>query len=205
MKRICLHGPESTGKSTLGTRLAAHLGCEVVPEYGRAYCEANGTDIDMAALVHIAQTQDAMNRAAAARAIERVNVAEIRSPRAQSRGQSALAGVSSPLDTNGQGVILFDTDPLITAVWADMMFAGNGRYQRDPWFDAFTGYADLYLLLDIDLPFVDDGLRVYAKAEERQRFFDLCKAELDARAVPYAVIRGQGDARFAAALAAIST
>ena len=26
MKRICLHGPESTGKSTLGTRLAAELG-----------------------------------------------------------------------------------------------------------------------------------------------------------------------------------
>ena len=40
MKRICLHGPESTGKSTLATRLAAHFGCEVVPEYGRAYCEA---------------------------------------------------------------------------------------------------------------------------------------------------------------------
>lgn len=171
MKRICLHGPESTGKSTLGTRLAAHLGCEVAPEYGRAYCEANGTNIDMAALVHIAQTQDAMNRAAAAR--------------------------------EGH-IVLFDTDPLITAVWAEMMFAGNAGYQRDPWFDAFTGYADLYLLLDIDLPFVDDGLRVYAKSEERQRFFDLCKAELEARAVPYAVIRGQGDARFAAALAAIS-
>jgi len=171
MKRICLHGPESTGKSTLGTRLAAHLGCEVVPEYGRAYCEANGTDIDMAALVHIAQTQDAMNRAAAAR--------------------------------EGH-IVLFDTDPLITAVWVDMMFSGNAGYQRDPWFDDLMGYADLYLLLDIDLPFVDDGLRVYAKPEERQRFFDLCKAELDARAVPYAVIRGQGDARFAAALAAIS-
>lgn len=166
MKRICLHGPESTGKSTLGTRLAAHLGCEVVPEYGRAYCEANGTDIDMAALVHIAQTQDAMNRAAAAREGD---------------------------------IVLFDTDPLITTVWADMMFG-----EHDRWFDGFTGYADLYLLLDIDLPFVDDGLRVYAKAEERQRFFDLCKAELDRRRVPYAIIQGEGEARFTAARAAIS-
>lgn len=165
MKRICLHGPESTGKSTLGTRLAAHLGCEVVPEYGRAYCEAHGTDIKMAELVQIAQTQDAMNRAAAAR---------------------------------GGAVVLFDTDPLITAVWAEMMFG-----KRDAWFDAFTGYADQYLLLDIDLPFVDDGLRVYAKSEERRRFFDLCKAELDQRRVRYALIRGEGEARFAAALAAI--
>ena len=167
MKCICLHGPESTGKSTLGTRLAAHLGCEVVPEYGRAYCEANGTDIGMAELVHIAQTQDAMNCAAAAR--------------------------------DGT-VVLFDTDPLITAVWAEMMFS-----ERDPWFDAFTGYADQYLLLDIDLPFIDDGLRVYAETDERQRFFDLCKKELDLRGVRYALIQGEDEARFAAALTAITS
>jgi NadR type nicotinamide-nucleotide adenylyltransferase len=159
MKRICLHGPESTGKSTLGTRLAAHLGCEVVPEYGRAYCEANGTDIGMAALVHIAQTQDAMNRGA---------------------------------------IVLFDTDSLITAVWAEMMFGA-----RDPWFDDFTGYADLYLLLDIDLPFVDDGLRVYADPDQRRRFFGLCKSELEERGVPYTLISGIGETRFAAALSAI--
>lgn len=168
-KRICLHGPESTGKSTLATRLAAHFGCEVVPEYGRAYCEAHGTDIGMAELVHIAESQDAMNRAAAIRA----------------------ADLNAPL-------VLFDTDPLITAVWAEMMFG-----TRDPWFDRCTGYADLYLLLDIDLPFVDDGLRVYAKSEERRHFFDLCKAELDARGVRYALVRGVGEARFAAALHAI--
>jgi NadR type nicotinamide-nucleotide adenylyltransferase len=169
MKRICLHGPESTGKSTLGTRLAAHLGCEVVPEYGRAYCEANGTDIGMAELVHIARTQDAMNRAAAARAAEL-----------------------------GADTVIFDTDPLITAVWAEMMFGTH-----DQWFGGFTGYADLYLLLDLDLPFVDDGLRVYAQHEERQLFFDLCKAELDRRRVRYALIHGEGDARFNAALEAI--
>jgi NadR type nicotinamide-nucleotide adenylyltransferase len=166
-RRICLHGPESTGKSTLGTRLAAHLGCEVVPEYGRAYCEAHGTDIGMAELVHIAQTQDVMNKAAAGR--------------------------------DGD-VVLFDTDPLITAVWAEMMFG-----DRAPWFDSFTGYADLYLLLDIDLPFVDDGLRVYARPEERRRFFNLCKAELDQRRVRYALIQGEGEARFEAALAALKS
>ena len=165
-KRICLHGPESTGKSTLATRLAAHYGCEVVPEYGRAYCEGHGTDIGMAELVHIAETQDAMNRAAAARKGERV---------------------------------LFDTDPLITAVWAEMMFG-----TRDPWFDRFTGFADLYLLLDIDLPFVEDGLRVYAAPEQRRHFFELCKAELENRGVAYALIRGEGDSRFSAALDAIA-
>ncbi|MFN3749425.1 MAG: AAA family ATPase [Sphingorhabdus sp.] len=169
MKRVCLHGPESTGKSTLATRLAAHFGCEVVPEYGRAYCEAHGTDIGMAELVHIAEAQDAMNKAAAVRA------AELHAP-----------------------LVLFDTDPLITEVWAQMMFGHS-----DPWFKRFTGYADLYLLLDIDLPFVDDGLRVYAKAEERRHFFELCKVELDNRGVRYALIQGEGESRFRAALEAI--
>ena len=145
MKRICLHGPESTGKSTLGTRLAAELGCEVVPEYGRAYCEAHGTNIGRQELIHIAQTQDAMNRAAAARASEL-----------------------------GAGFVLFDTDPLITAVWADMMFGATPGYLRDGYFDSFKGFSDLYLLLDIDLPFVNDGLRVYAQPAERRQFFDRC-------------------------------
>jgi NadR type nicotinamide-nucleotide adenylyltransferase len=162
MKRICLHGPESTGKSTLATRLAAHFGCEVVPEYGRAYCEEHGTNIDMAALVHIAQTQDAMNQAAAGRSETRV---------------------------------LFDTDPLVTAVWAEMMFEN-----RDAYFSRFNAYADLYLLLDIDLPFIDDGLRVYREPEERQHFFDLCQAELEARGVKWALVQGEGEARFQSAL-----
>jgi len=169
MIRICLHGPESTGKSTLGTRLAAHLGCEVVPEFGRAYCEANGTDIGMAELVYIAETQHAMNRAAAARAAEL-----------------------------GAQYVLFDTDPLITAVWAEMMFG-----TRDAWFCAFTGYANHYLLLDIDLPFVDDGLRVYARPEQRSRFFQLCNTELERRGVAYTLISGIGEMRFASALSAV--
>jgi NadR type nicotinamide-nucleotide adenylyltransferase len=166
MKTICLHGPESTGKSTLATRLAVHFGCEVVPEYGRAYCEEHGTDIEMAALVEIAQRHETMTQAARMRASD---------------------------------MLILDTDPLMTAVWADMMFG-----TRDPWFDRFVGVADLYLLLDIDLPWLDDGLRVYGSAEARARFFALSRAELDRRAVAYEVISGRGEARFDRALAAIA-
>jgi NadR type nicotinamide-nucleotide adenylyltransferase len=165
MKTICLHGPESTGKSTLAAQLAKHFRCEVVPEYGRAYCEAHGTDLGMAALVEIAQTHDVMTRAAQARS---------------------------------SGLLILDTDPLMTAVWADMMLG-----TRDPWFDGFAGVADLYLLLDIDLPWIDDGLRIYGGAEERARFFALSRAELDRRALPYEVISGDYEARFAGAVMAI--
>src|SRR3546814_5498228 len=64
-RHICLHGAESTGKSTLAPRLAARLGGVVVPEYGRAYAEANSTEfgeVDLLAIFdgHVAATRDAM-------------------------------------------------------------------------------------------------------------------------------------------------
>lgn len=164
--RICVHGAESTGKSKLGEQLATHFGCEYVPEYGRSYCEVHGTDIDMAALVHIGQVQDALNLEAAARAHD--------------------------------GPVIFDTDALMTAVWAQMMFG-----KADSWLAGSEPTADLYLLMDIDLPFVDDGLRVYGEWRDRQRFFHLAKAVLEERGVRWALVSGTGEARLASALAAI--
>jgi NadR type nicotinamide-nucleotide adenylyltransferase len=171
MKTICLHGPESTGKSTMATLLSSHLDCEIVPEYGRAYCEEHGTDSSMHDLVVIGQRTAAMAQSAMARA---------------RRG-------------NGEWLIL-DTDPVMTAVWAQMM---HGR--QDPWFGHFNDYADLYLLLDIDLPWVDDGLRFYGNPADRQRFFDLSRAELERRGVRWALISGDGEPRFDAALAAVAS
>lgn len=164
-RTICLHGPESTGKSTLAPRLAAHFGGAVVDEYGREYAETHGIDFTMDDLVAIAVEHDCRTRA-------------------------LLATGADPL--------ILDTDPLMTAVWADMLF---GR--RDPWFDSWTGTADLYLLLDIDLPWIADGTRLFGSVEARRRFFDRSRAELDRRGVRWALVSGEGEARFEAAVAAI--
>ena len=166
VRSICLHGPESTGKSTIAPRLATRFGTPLVPEYGRTYAETHGTVFTMADLVAIAKGHDAATRVA---------LAEGRSP------------------------VILDTDPLMTAVWADMLF-GN----RDPWFDAWDATADLYLLFAIDLPWVEDGTRLFGSVGERQRFFDLAKAELERRGVRWALVGGQGEARYAAAVAAIA-
>lgn len=166
-RTICLHGPESTGKSTLAPRLADRLGGVVVPEYGRIFAEERGTDFSMADLVEIAQAHDAMTRAAIA---------------------------------TGADPVILDTDPLMTAAWATMLFGA-----RDPWFDAWEGTADLYLLLDIDLPWREDGTRMFGSADARRRFFDVSRDELERRGVRWALIGGEGEARLAAALAAIRT
>ncbi|WP_313538022.1 ATP-binding protein [Sphingomonas sp.] len=164
-RTICLHGPESTGKTTVAARLAQALGGTVLDEYGREYAEARGTDFTMRDLVEIAKTHD--------------------------------AGTRMMLETAPLPLIL-DTDPLMTAVWADMLFG-----TRDPWFDAWQGTADLYLLFDIDLPWVADGTRLFGTRELRQRFFALSRAELDRRGVRWALVRGEGEARAASAHAAI--
>ena len=95
----------------------------------------------------------------------------------------------------GNYPVILDTDPLMSAVWADMLF---GR--RDPWFERWTNTADLYLLFDIDLPWEEDGTRLFGTRRRPQRFFDLCRAELERRGVPWALVRGAGDARWLSTL-----
>jgi HTH-type transcriptional regulator, transcriptional repressor of NAD biosynthesis genes len=63
-RAICLHGPESTGKTALSAPLAAHFNTIWVPEYGRVHCELYGFDLEAEGLVTIAKTQSAMTRAA---------------------------------------------------------------------------------------------------------------------------------------------
>lgn len=165
-RTICLHGPESVGKTTIARRLAEHFGGEMLEEYGRDYAEANGILFTMRDLIEIARNHDAGAR-------------------------MLLAEGADPL--------ILDTDPLMTAVWADMLFS-----RRDPWFDAWDNTADLYLLFDIDLPWIKDGTRMFGTEPLRRRFFELSKAELERRGVRWALVSGQGEARFEAALAAIA-
>lgn len=164
--KICLHGPESTGKTTLAAQLARHFDTLYVPEYGRTYCEQYGLTLRMDDLVTIGRTHHALTQA---------------------------------LLRQSQSRLILDTDPLMTAVWADMLFQ-----RRDPWFDAFAATADFYLLLDIDMPWVDDGTRFFGEPHQRQRFFDLSRAELERRALPYRVISGAPDERLARSIAAIA-
>ena len=63
-RKVCLHGPESTGKSVLAPKLARHFETIWVPEYGRVHCELNGLELDAAGLTLIADTQRAMTEAA---------------------------------------------------------------------------------------------------------------------------------------------
>ena len=164
MIRVCFHGAESTGKSSLARKLAARFGCPLVAEYGRTYAETRGTDFTLADLLAIAREQDRLTREAA-------------------RGDWPL--------------LLLDTDPLMTAAWAEMLLG------EVP--DELLAYpkADLYLLFPPDVPWVDDGTRFFGTPELRARFAETAEVMLVRAGVPYRSIGGDWDAREQQAIAAI--
>lgn len=162
---VVLHGPESTGKSTLAAQLAAHYGTIWVPEYGRTYCEAHGTDLVPADLVAIMD------------------------------GHVAAVRAAMP---DAQSLLIQDTDPVMTAAWSLMLFG-----HRMEALDTFADVGALYLLMDIDLPWVGDEVRMFPDRKDQRRFFAICRAELERRALPFVTIAGDGAQRFASACDAI--
>ncbi|TDR31427.1 AAA family ATPase [Hydromonas duriensis] len=57
MKKIAVIGPESTGKSTLVTALAAHFNCPFMPEYAREFLQTHGAQYTFNDVLTIARNQ----------------------------------------------------------------------------------------------------------------------------------------------------
>jgi len=74
-RRVCVFGPESSGKTTLARALAAQLGTVMVPEYARGYLEARGGQLAPGDFDRIARGQLACEEALA-RDAERVLVCD---------------------------------------------------------------------------------------------------------------------------------
>ncbi len=95
-------------------------------------------------------------------------------------------------------VLVLDTDPLMTAAWAQMLFG-----EIPP---ALLGYAkaDLYLLFAPDVPWLDDGTRFFGSPAERARFAAIAEQVLLEAGVPIVRIFGDWAAREAAVRTAIA-
>lgn len=99
---------------------------------------------------------------------------------------------------NANKLVIEDTDPVMTACWSDMLI---GR--RDEWFEEYSDLADLYILTDIDIPWVDDGTRYFSNDADRRRFHEVCENELKRRGANYVTISGDRQTRFFDAVKAI--
>ncbi len=92
----------------------------------------------------------------------------------------------------------FDTDAVMTAVWADVLLG-----ERPDDLDRIDDPADLYLLCDIDVPFVADGIRYFPDQATRAKMFAQTRAELERRRLPFVTITGSRFMRLRMAVDAI--
>ena len=93
MKKIVIIGPESTGKSTLCTQLAAHFKTKWVKEYAREYLLTHGTDYSVSDLFTIAE--------------------------GQKKNEVML---TNSLPENYTAPIFYDTDYKVIQVWSEFVF-----------------------------------------------------------------------------------
>ncbi|MBC2669152.1 AAA family ATPase [Novosphingobium piscinae] len=94
-------------------------------------------------------------------------------------------------------VLLLDTDPLMTAAWARMLFGTVP--------EVLLGYpkADLYLLFAADRPWVEDGTRLFGTAAARARFAATAQDLLVETGVRWAPVSGDWAAREGQVVAAV--
>lgn len=165
VKRVCVFGPESTGKSTLARNLANHFDTVYVPEYARTHIESRDGKIELPDIPMIA--------------------------RGQISAEDALA-------FNANRLMFCDTDLITTTIWSDWLFHECPEWIRR---EADKRQYDLYLLTDVDVPWVEDQVRYLP--EERTSFLKKCIHELSSRERRFVRVSGSWEQRWRTAVEAV--
>ncbi|MDB5006384.1 MAG: nadR [Mucilaginibacter sp.] len=110
-------------------------------------------------------------------------------------GQLAL---ESELLPKANKILICDTTFITVKIWSDYTFGKSPQEVLD---ELPKRPYDLYLLLNIDLPWEEDPLRDFPHM--RAHFMDVWYKELHALNAPYVVISGTGTERYNSAVAAI--
>jgi len=100
-----------------------------------------------------------------------------------------------------RGLIFIDTDMYVMKVWCEFVFGRCHQWILDR--IAERNYA-LYLLCNIDLPWVKDDFREYPDIESRIRLFNIYKDNIINQHVPWKIINGNNEERFKAAVDAVN-
>jgi nicotinamide riboside kinase len=173
-RRIAVFGPESTGKTRLAEKLAAHYQAPLVAEYARERWDRQGA-LGLEDMRPIAREQWRRED----EAVRNCN----------------LLGYKRSL-------VICDTDALTTVLWSDLLYGTCPDEVRRGAEMRCKNYA-LYLLCDIDLPFAPDPQRCFPDPADREKCRRIWRGALERRQLPFVDIRGDWAAREAAAIAAV--
>ncbi|MFN8295455.1 MAG: AAA family ATPase [Chitinophagales bacterium] len=165
VKKICLYGTESTGKSTLAERLATYYETVFVPEMAREIIETTKKveekHLHQIAELHARRINDSIRKA--------------------------------------NKLLFVDTDVNITKSYSKFLF--NKELNVDEWVDKANKF-DLYLFLDKDAQYIQDGTRL--NKTQRDILNDFHKKELENRNIPYELISGNWNERLSKSIEIIN-
>jgi len=164
-KKIVLVGPESSGKTTLSKLLSEKLNVPLVKEYGAKYF-----------------TEKNLNKNS--KDNEEFTLLDI------NKIASGQIHLEEEALNKGEKMVIFDTDLIITQIWSEIYFGKSPKWIVD---ESYRRKYHLYLLMDIDFDWVDEGIREFP--EKRQWHFDRIKTELDNRKLNYEIISGSIEER----------
>jgi NadR type nicotinamide-nucleotide adenylyltransferase len=185
LKKIVIIGPESTGKSTLCKQLAEHYKTLWCPEYAREYLLKYGMNYIFDDLLTIAKGQLAL---------------EDEYEKSIVNSQWSMETPHSPFTTR-HSLLFIDTDMYVMKVWCEFVFSNCHRFILD---QIVERKYDLYLLCNVDLPWVKDELREYPDLESRQRLYFIYKDIMINQSVPWVDINGDYDERLQTAIESVN-
>jgi nicotinamide riboside kinase len=201
LKKIVIIGPESTGKSTLCEKLAAHYQTQWCPEFAREYLLEHGTGYSYDDLLIIAKGQlaleDRYSRELLAMSFEQPPKVENESAVTRS---SVFQGDGSKLIAQSSKLLFLDTDMYVMKVWCEFVFGQCHDFILD---EITKRKYDLYLLCKPDLPWVKDELREYPDLETRDKLYHIYKDLLINQETPWVEISGGYDVRLEKAIVAV--
>lgn len=158
LKRVCIYGPESTGKSTLTKKLAKHFDTIYCDEYARSLLNFKNGDVVYSDIEKIGRGHKASEEALALQANK---------------------------------ILFSDTDIITTLIWSNVLFKKCPAWVKN---EIDNRQYDLYLLLDVDVPWIKDAQRYLPT--KRKWFLNLCIKELKKRNRKFVLIGGSWDDRF---------
>jgi HTH-type transcriptional repressor of NAD biosynthesis genes len=150
VKKVCIYGPESTGKSTLAIKLAHRYQTEYVPEVAREFINSNDFKID-----------------------DIIEIALAHFNRIEEKTKTA------------NRILICDTDVITTQIYCRhyLKVVPYLLYELEKKVSYST-----YFLLDIDVPWVEDGLRDLG--QRREFMMNTFRDELIQRGIEFIAVQG---------------
>ena len=178
LKKIVVLGPESTGKSTLCSQLAAHYKSSWVPEYARTYLQDTGNAYGYEDLFEIAKGQKL----------------------GEDNAEKNYYLMHPPAAGKEAYPLFIDTDLYVIKIWSEISF---NKCDNRILTSIARSTPDLYLLCNTDLPWAADPLREYPDLKQRQKIYQFYLDAMLNQNVPWVDISGGYEERLQKAIASV--